>query len=260
MPAAAGTATALVTPGTVIARRGSPPPSTATVTDSCLATAGVHALAASRSSARTQNTPWISAAALTWAAATGSSNAACTSHTPSTSDGRKALCSQRIRPACASACRAGVARGATRYTSAPASSSAGTRRVATVPAPTTSTRGPAQCQCPGHDRGLVFEHRVVDAGTPAGHPIGCRPGERRDQRGGRRGVGDPHVTRDEDPRAVVDQLLRDPDPGLDRRAGFVARQGRLDRQVPGPAPDVGGHQPGYGRQRARHGYIDDGHC
>ena len=48
-----------------IARRGSPPAVTPTVTGPSRAVAGVHAVAACRSSARTQKTRWAAQAALT---------------------------------------------------------------------------------------------------------------------------------------------------------------------------------------------------
>ena len=140
---------------TPIARRGSPPPRTATVTGPCRVTAGVHALAAVRSSARTQKIRRSAAAALTAAAAVRSSTATWTSHAPSRSPGVNRRGSQCSRPASTWARSAGVSSGETSRTSAPASSSAGTRRVATAPPPTTTTRRPSSRNPRGYGLGDV---------------------------------------------------------------------------------------------------------
>jgi hypothetical protein len=83
-----------------------------------------------------------SAAALTWAAASWSSIATCTSQAPTTSAGSNRRAVQVARPASTCPRSAGVRSGATISIRAPAAISAGTRRVATVPPPTTSTRRP----------------------------------------------------------------------------------------------------------------------
>ncbi|TWJ27611.1 hypothetical protein JD81_01102 [Micromonospora sagamiensis] len=149
-------------------RCGSPPPSTATVTGPCRVTAGVQALAANRSSARTQKIRRSAATALTAAAAARSSTATCTSHAPFRSAGRKRRGSQCSRPASTCARNAGVSSGETSRTSAPASSSAGTRRVATVPPPTTTTRRPASRSPSGYGFTLTPPPRSAPRrrGTP----------------------------------------------------------------------------------------------
>ena len=83
----------------------------------------------------------------------GEAVAACTSQAGSgsrTSRGWNRRCLHRIRPAPDASRISVLASGATTSTTAPASSRAGMRRVATAPPPTTSTRRPASRSVAGY--------------------------------------------------------------------------------------------------------------
>ncbi len=144
--------------------RGSRLPSTATVTEPCRPTAGVHAVASVASSLRTQKIRRSSAAAETSRLACGSLVAATTYQAPSRSEGRNRRSSRVSSSAIPSI--AGVTSGETTVTTAPAPSSDGRRRWATCPPPTTTTLRPDRRRPTGYG-GKSF--------TPPLSP-GLRPG------------------------------------------------------------------------------------
>ena len=160
---------------TATARRGSPPPSTATVTGPCRVTAGVQAVAACRSSARTQKTRRSSAGG-------ADRRPRRPGRRPRPGPARRRPCrpaanrrarSSCSRPASARPRSAGVSSGDDQRTRAPAASSAGTRRVATAPPPTTSTRRPVQPQRQGVEARLSSSRRHparVEGGHLVQHP------------------------------------------------------------------------------------------
>ena len=98
---------------------------TATVSPACRPTAGVKAVAASASSARTQKMRCCSASSLTRSLTAGSSVAAITYQAPSRSASSKPRSIQRTSPEPTSPSIAGVTSGETRCTSAPAAISVG---------------------------------------------------------------------------------------------------------------------------------------
>src|SRR6516165_10725776 len=126
----------------IAALRLGSPLSTPTLTSVAVPEAGVQAVDLPASSARTHHIRRVSASSATFALTSGGPAQAQTSHAPSQSPFSYGRWRQSIRPAAASSSTAGVARGETSSTSAPAVSSRGTRRAATAPPPTTTTRLP----------------------------------------------------------------------------------------------------------------------
>ncbi len=116
---------------------------TATVSPPCLPTAGVNAVAASASSARTQKIRRSSARVPTRALTAASSVAAMTYQVSSRSASSNPRRTHVTSPDPTSPSIAGVTRGDTTWTSAPEAISVGTRRCATLPPPTTTTLRPA---------------------------------------------------------------------------------------------------------------------
>ncbi len=119
-------------------------PITATVSPACRPTAGVKAVAAYASSARTQKIRCRSASSLTRSFTAVSSVAAITYQAPSRSPSSNPRSTQATSPEPTSPSIAGVTSGETTRTSAPAEISVGTRRWATFPPPTTRTLRPAR--------------------------------------------------------------------------------------------------------------------
>ena len=131
------------------ARRGSRPALTATVTGPARPTAGTQAAEADASSARAHHRCCRSASAATASFTSGWSVQASTSQAPSVSPAWYPRRCAAISPRSARSASAGVSRGATTTTSAPASRSPATRRNATEPPPTTSTRRPSSRRLSG---------------------------------------------------------------------------------------------------------------
>ena len=103
------------------------------------------------------------------------------------------------------------------------------------------------------------ERAVVDPGAAPGH-VGGRPsGERRDQRGGRGGVADPHLARDEGSGPVRHELGGHLGADVERGRGLGDRHGRSGRQVVGPGRDLAAGEAGPRLERRRHPDVDDQH-
>ena len=96
--------------------------------------------------------------------------------------------------------------------------------------PTGSSRvGLVQGEPLAHDIHLARIGRGVHAGAPAGRCRGIGAGERADQRGGGRGVGDTHVAGDQAPVPRGDQVARH------LEAGAAARRAACSPLMAGPA-------------------------
>ena len=119
------------------------------------------------SSARTQKIRRASAPSLTASLTAGSSVAAMTYHAPVEVGVLEAAPVPGDLAAPASPSIAGVTSGETRTTSAPAASSAGTRRWATWPPPTTSDPAPGEAQAGGVRRVLVHGTIIASHGYRA---------------------------------------------------------------------------------------------
>ena len=149
--------------------RGSRLASTATVSPPWRPTAGVQAVPPAASSARTQKIRRRSHSSETRALVSGSSVAATTYHASSRSASSKRRSTQVISPASPS--RAGVTSGETSRTSAPAPMRAGTRRWATWPPPTTTTRRPARRSPTGYGGASVWSPSMPPSSRGRTDPI-----------------------------------------------------------------------------------------
>ena len=94
---------------------------------------------------------------------------------------------------------------------------------------------------------LVDQHGVVAAGAATGDLGGVPPGEDRDERRRCGGVADAEVTGDQEPVALLDEVLGDLDTDLDRRAHLVRRHRRTGREVVGAVGDPAMQDSGGGR-------------
>ena len=153
--------------------RGSPL-STPTLVSPAVPEAGVQAVAAAASSARTHHVRLASASAATAALTSGRSVQVMTSQAAAQSPLAYARRRQPILPRAASSSRAGVTPGETSSTSAPPASSRGTRRAATAPPPTTSTRLP-RSRRPSRYASPCSSSRPVTAAGYRAPPPGSSP-------------------------------------------------------------------------------------